>query len=120
MTKTLSETVRVARRFTRSIRVDTDLGDPAALDGFICSQSAADALLVMGRHREATSHGAFTWTGPYGSGKSSLAVALAALLAGPAKGASKLFAAANPDDAAEIIRLFRPAGRCYVGAAVRD
>ena len=32
----------------------------------------------MGRHREATSHGAFTWTGPYGSGKSSLAVALAA------------------------------------------
>ena len=111
MTKTLSETVRVARRFTRSIRVDTDLGDPAALEGFICSQSAADALLVMGRHREATSHGAFTWTGPYGSGKSSLAVALAALLAGSAKGASKLFAAANPDDAAEIIRLFRPTAK---------
>jgi hypothetical protein len=111
MSKLLSNTVRVARRFTRSIRVDTDLSDPAALEGYICSQSAADALLVMGRHREATSHGAFIWTGPYGSGKSSLAVALAALLAGPSKGASKLFAAADPNDAAEISRLFRPSSR---------
>jgi hypothetical protein len=111
MTNMLSETVRVARRFTRSIRVDTDLSDPAALEGFICSQSAADALLIMGRHREATSHGAFTWTGPYGSGKSSLAVALAAVLAGPTKAASKLFAGASLDDTAEIIRLFRPTAK---------
>lgn len=111
MTEMLSKSVRVARRFTRSIRVDTDLGDPGALDGYICSQSAADALLIMGRHREATSHGAFTWTGPYGSGKSSLAVAFAELLAGPTKRASNLFAAADPKDAAEITTLFRPSSR---------
>lgn len=108
MTIPLAASVHVARRFTRSIRVDTDLDDPAALSGFICSQSAADALLVMGRHREATSHGAFTWTGPYGSGKSSLAVALAALLSGSSATAHGLFRDAKPSDAAEITRLFRP------------
>ncbi len=108
MTKMLSDTVHVARRFMRSIRVDTDLNDPAALEGFICSQSATDALLVMGKHREATSHGAFTWTGPYGSGKSSLAVALSALLAGPYETAATLFASSNSGDASEVLRLFRP------------
>ena len=111
MTAPLAESVRVARRFTRSVRVDTDLGDPAALEGFVCSQSAADALLLMGRHREATGHGAFTWTGPYGSGKSSLAVALAALLSGPPKHGQKLFRDVKPEEAAEITRLLRPTER---------
>lgn len=114
MSTMLMQKVRVARRFTRSIRVDADLGDPAALEGFICSQSAADALLLMGRHRAATQHGAFTWTGPYGSGKSSLAVALAALLGGPLDAAKKLFQHANARDAKEITRLFRPSERPWL------
>lgn len=82
MSGTLSDIVTVSRRFTRSVRLDTDIGDPAALRGYICPQSAIDTLQAMARHREATGHSAFTWTGPYGSGKSSLAVALAALLQG--------------------------------------
>ncbi len=36
----------------------------------------------MARHVSDTGQGAFTWTGPYGSGKSSLAIALSALLNG--------------------------------------
>lgn len=108
MIATLSQTVRVARRFMRSIRVDADLGDPAALDGFICSQSAAEALLLMGRHKQASGHGAFTWTGPYGSGKSSLAIALCALLGGRRSMATSLFAEADPADAEEITALLRP------------
>lgn len=114
MKKVLGERVHVARRFTRSIRVDTDLGDPAALEGFICSQSAVDALLAMGRHREATGHGAFTWTGPYGSGKSSLAVALAALLTEPAKVAKRLLRTSGAADADDILRLFRPSERAWI------
>ena len=114
MTTTLSQSVHVARRFTRSIRVDTDLGDPAALEGFICSQSAVDALLNMGRHREATGHGAFTWTGPYGSGKSSLAVALAALLTKPAKVTRWVFQSSTPSDADEILAMFRPSRRGWI------
>lgn len=78
----LSDHVRIARRFLRSIRIDADLGDAAALEGFVCPRSSAEVLLTMARHVSETGQGAFTWTGPYGSGKSSLVVALSALLNG--------------------------------------
>ena len=80
----LSERVHIARRFLRSICIDTDLTERAALEGFICPQSSTDVLLTMARHVSETGQGAFTWTGPYGSGKSSLVVALSALLNGSA------------------------------------
>lgn len=78
----LRDHVRIARRFQRAIRIDSDLSNPQALEGFICPQSSADILLTMGRHVAETGQAAFTWTGPYGSGKSSLVVALSALLSG--------------------------------------
>ena len=90
----LSERVRIARRFLRSIRIDTDFGEAAALEGFVCPKSSAEVLVTMVRHVSETGQGAFTWTGPYGSGKSSLVVALAALLSGNAglqNQAAKLF-----------------------------
>jgi hypothetical protein len=77
----LSDSVFVERRFQRAIRIDAGLGDPRALDGYICPKSSADVLTNMAEHVRA-GQGAFTWTGPYGSGKSSLAVALSALLQG--------------------------------------
>ena len=81
----LAEHVNIARRFQRAIRIDTDLTSLSALEGFICPQSSAEVLQTMARHVGETGQGAFTWTGPYGSGKSSLAVALSALLNGNAK-----------------------------------
>ena len=78
----LAEHVNVTRRFQRAIRIDLDLGDPGALEGFICPPSSAGVLKTMARHVAENSQGAFTWTGPYGSGKSSLVVALSALLNG--------------------------------------
>ncbi|MVF23129.1 ATP-binding protein [Methylocaldum sp. BRCS4] len=78
----LNERVRIARRFLRSVRIDSDLGEAAALDGFICPQSSAEVLMTLARHVSETGQGAFTWTGPYGSGKSSLVIALSALLNG--------------------------------------
>ncbi len=80
----MKERVHIARRYLRSIRIDTDLGDAKALEGFVCPQSSADILLTMARHVSETGQGAFTWTGPYGSGKSSLVIALSALLNGNA------------------------------------
>lgn len=74
--------VHVARRFQRSIRIDTDLGDSRALEGFVCPRSSAEVLIGMARHVRDTGHAAFTWTGPYGTGKSSLVIALSALLNG--------------------------------------
>lgn len=91
---TLSNRVHIARRFLRSIRIDTDLSDAKALEGFVCPQSSADVLLTMARHVSDAGQGAFTWTGPYGSGKSSLVIALSALLSGNPdlqKQAAKIF-----------------------------
>lgn len=76
----LSDRVHIARRFQRSIRIDSDLNTSESLEGFICTQSSAEVLLSMSRQIGETGQGAFTWTGPYGCGKSSLVVALSALL----------------------------------------
>ena len=76
----LNERVHIARRFLRSIRIDADLDTSSALEGFVCPASSARVLETMTRHVSETGQGAFIWTGPYGSGKSSLAVALSALL----------------------------------------
>lgn len=76
--------VHIARRFLRSIRIDSDFGSVSSLEGFVCPQSFVDVLWTMARHVSETGQGAFTWTGPYGSGKSSLVVALSALLNGNA------------------------------------
>ena len=77
---TLCDRVKVKRRFLRSVRIDTDLGEANALEGFVCPASFLEVLREMARHYRDSNQGAFTWTGPYGSGKSSLAVALSALL----------------------------------------
>ena len=78
----LAGRVNVTRRFQRAVRIDLDLGDPESLEGFICPQSSAEVLKTMARHVAESGQGAFTWTGPYGSGKSSLVVALSAVLNG--------------------------------------
>ena len=78
----LADRVAVSRRFQRAIRIDADLDDPSALEGFVCPQSSAAVLDTMARHVSETGQGAFTWTGPYGTGKSSLVIALSALLGG--------------------------------------
>lgn len=101
--------VKIGRRYLRSIRIDTDLTDPKALEGFVCPQTSADVLLTMARHIAETGQGAFTWTGPYGSGKSSLVVALSALLNGNAarrRQASSIF----KDDTAQTLRTALPPG----------
>ena len=76
----LADHVSIARRFQRSIRLDADLSRVDALQGFVCQRSAADGLLGMASQITQTAQRAFTWTGPYGGGKSSLAVTLAGLL----------------------------------------
>ncbi len=76
--------VGIAGRFLRAVRIDSDFGEVAGLEGFVCPQSFSDVLLTMARHVSETGQGAYTWTGPYGSGKSSLAVAFSVLLNGNA------------------------------------
>lgn len=71
------EAVSIARHYRRSIRIDADLGRSDAVDGYVLTGTARDALTGMARQISGSNQRAFTWTGPYGGGKSSLAVALA-------------------------------------------
>lgn len=81
----LCDHITIARRFQRSVRIDTDLCTSEALAGFICTRSSSELLLSMANHIKETEQGAFTWTGPYGSGKSSLVIVLSALLSADPK-----------------------------------
>ncbi|ECC9471740.1 ATP-binding protein [Salmonella enterica subsp. enterica] len=76
----LSEQVRIARQYQRSIRIDADLGREDALDGYVCNGTAQSVLENMSKQVLNSQQRAFTWTGPYGSGKSSLALVLASSL----------------------------------------
>ncbi|MGB3901152.1 MAG: ATP-binding protein [Mesorhizobium sp.] len=106
----LQERVRVVRRFQRSIRIDTDLHDNDSLRGFVCPKSSAEVLSNMARHALETKHTAFTWTGPYGSGKSSLVVALGALLGADKALQSAARSSVGPVVADRIAKAF-PAGK---------
>jgi len=56
------------------------MDDMEIIESFVCPKSSADILTNMAKGRKESGEAAFTWTGPYGSGKSSLVVALSALL----------------------------------------
>lgn len=85
----LSDIVQIARHYQRSIRIDIDLGRMDALDGYICHATATGVLETMGRQLIQSEQRAFTWTGPFGGGKSSLAIALASALSANKKIRSK-------------------------------
>lgn len=87
----LSEVVNVGRRFRRSVRVGADSG-AADVEGFVCTATAAQAIETMIDHVSRLRHTAFTWTGPYGCGKSSLAVMLAAALGQPGRARDRALA----------------------------
>lgn len=88
MTK-LSSIVTIDRRFARSARLDADLNGTPPLVGYVMQASIAKALKTLGESQVDSHQGAFTWTGPYGGGKSSAALLLANLVAGP-KGNRKI------------------------------
>ncbi|MGD9656557.1 MAG: ATP-binding protein [Methylocystis sp.] len=102
--QSLSEFIRVGRRFQKAIRVDVDNADGGALDGYVFSPSAAQILKQMAAQVAETGQGAFTWTGPYGGGKSSLALLLAALLGQDAKKKKVARALVGASAAAQIAK----------------
>lgn len=77
---TLSDIVKINTRFCCSINLNQDLGDADILSGFICPSSSEMAIQNIAENVSSTGQSAFTWTGPYGSGKSSLALFLSALM----------------------------------------
>ena len=113
----LKNDVQIRRRFQRSIRLDTDLDDPLALQGFICPPTFAHALTTLSQQVKDAGHAAFTWTGPFGGGKSSLAVVMSALLGAPGvKRRRAMSAVGGPAKA--IVDALKPGRRGYRSLAV--
>jgi len=80
----LSLAVSISRKFLRSIQIEDDFGREDALAGYVCQGTARALLESMSGQIIGTAQRAFTWTGPYGGGKSSLALMLCSLV-GPNK-----------------------------------
>lgn len=80
MSDKLIKNVTIGRQFLRSINLSADLGRSDALNGYICQESARNLISSMAHHLNETEQRAFTWTGPYGGGKSSLALAVGSLI----------------------------------------
>ena len=80
MLEKLNNNVTISRQFLRSINLEADLGRSDALNGYICQNTALSLIKNMAHHLNETRQRAFTWTGPYGGGKSSLALVLGSLI----------------------------------------
>jgi hypothetical protein len=80
MFEKLNSNVTISRQFLRSVNLEADLGRTDALQGYICQDTAKSLVKNMAHHLNNTRQKAFTWTGPYGGGKSSLAIVLCSLV----------------------------------------
>lgn len=103
----LNEIVSVNGRFLRSVRIDQDDRNEA-LEGFVFSSSVREILSNFSHQQFESGQGAFTWTGPYGSGKSSLALALSALLSGSKQERATAASKTDPEFAKKLCRLLPP------------
>lgn len=99
--KRLNEVIDIEHRSVRAVNFDEDLRDPDVLRGYVFGEHVLDALRRIAiSFQEEPRTRAFSITGPYGSGKSSFALLLCALL--DAKGeethrtASKLLRKVDP------------------------
>ena len=80
---TLDKLVVVNSRFARSVALARDAGRGDAIDGYILTPNGKDIFRRLAAAlRGETSTRAWSVTGPYGSGKSSLALLVAQLLSG--------------------------------------
>ncbi|NPE57820.1 ATP-binding protein [Dickeya dadantii] len=78
--KMLSDVVSISPQYQRSIRIDSDMGQLDALNGYFCHNTASSVIENICNHILSTNQRSFTLTGPFGGGKSSLAVVLGSAL----------------------------------------
>lgn len=104
--KPLSKSVEINRRFARSARLDADLQGTPPLVGYVMQASVTKALETLTASQIESRQGAFTWTGPYGGGKSSAALLVANLVAGHHENRAIARDIAGPDLTATFAKAF--------------
>jgi hypothetical protein len=75
----LNEKVSIGSGFKKSVNIIADNKSNDILDNYILSLSSEYVLNSVVGHIKKSGHSSFTWTGPYGTGKSSLALFLLSL-----------------------------------------
>lgn len=110
----LASVVEISRQFLRSVRIDTDFGREDALSGYVCQGTARTVLESMARQLTETKQRAFTWTGPYGGGKSSLALMLCSLVGQSAKLRAKAHAILDLPSDSVVNKAFEARGHGWL------
>lgn len=81
---TLSDSISVVGRFARSANLERDIARAEPLEGYVVTARALDVVeRIAHAGAGGSAGGAWSVTGPYGSGKSSLALLVDAALSGP-------------------------------------
>ena len=79
---TLSQYIRLNRRYSRSVNLERDLETPSALEGYVLTNRSVDSLRrIVTRFSQTEGNRAWTLTSVYGTGKSAFAHYLSALVA---------------------------------------
>lgn len=100
------DSIRIARHYRCSIRIDADFGRTDALDGYVLTGTAREVIAAMARQITGSNQRAFTWTGPYGGGKSSIAVTLASALCNDADLRKRAHQILRPDTILNFAKAF--------------
>jgi len=80
--QTLSQYIRLNRRYSRSVNLERDLETPSALEGYVLTNRSVDSLRrIVTRFSQTEGNRAWTLTSVYGTGKSAFAHYLSALVA---------------------------------------
>lgn len=115
----LADHISVIGRFARSANLERDAGQAEPLDGYVVTARALDAVnRIVSAAATGPAGGAWSITGPYGSGKSSLALLLDAALGPHASirdAAWKLIDQASPTVAERIRQAHRRHGTWETG-----
>ena len=101
----LSELITINEQYARSTRIDQD---DIGASNFIYSSSIDIFLNTLAKHQASSKQSAFTWTGPYGCGKSTLALSLTSILEGTAVNRAAAAKTYTPQTAQNIWDTFPP------------
>ena len=86
MSGVLADRISMRSRFARSANVERDQARPEPLDGYVVTARVLDVLArIASTATTGRAGGAWSLTGPYGTGKSSLALLLDAVLGPPSQ-----------------------------------
>ena len=115
----LADGISVSGRFARSANLERDLARPEPLDGYVLTARGLDVVeRIAAAAATGSAGGAWSLTGPYGSGKSSLALLLDAAFGGRSRlqrTALELVDDASPVASDLIQRAHRRHGTLYRG-----